>query len=372
MRKGMEDIIGSIFFYLTICFILLFCAMNIEIKHKERFYLYVLIIILTLVAGLRHKSVGIDTEGYIRLISELRKGYLPKLNNISEQGFILLSYIIMKISRGYTVALIVYAFITNVLIVLRLHDYKDKISFTWAIFIYYMLFYFTTFNTIRQWLAMAIVFFATRYISSDVRAIIKFSTMVLIAALMHATAVFAVFYVPIYYFSLPSKNRKEQIRKFSMIMLAFLVTIYVYGVIEKKYNTYFSSTIYGDISWMNIALALAACVIVLYDKKWKIVIRKHLSKSTKNPYLWGRGIRFESLSFFVGIVLTLMVFLTRYADRVGQYYMLFEIVFFSYYIKNTRTRGIAIVAVLVLCIYLRLTSFLSSGYGEIPYIPFWA
>lgn len=368
-KRRMKEIIGSIVFYLMICFVLLYFARKIDKNNNVKIFIWMLILTLTLVSGLRHQTVGIDTQGYVTLISPLRDGYLFKLNNISEQGFIALSYILVNVSAGYTLALVVYAFITNALIVLRLYDYKDRISFTWAVFIYYMLFYFATFNTIRQWLAMAIVFYGTRYIGSNLKSNIKFMMFVLLAVLMHTTAIFAVFFVPLYYFSFPSKNMNDQIKKCAMMILTLLVGIYVYITIVNKYSVYISSTIYGDVSWVNIVLALFVCGIILYDNNGKIIIRR---KNRKIYYDRETNIKYESLAFLIGIVLTLMVFLTRYADRVGQFFLLFEIVFFSYYIKKARTRAITIIFVFLLCVYLRFTSFISSGYGEVPYIPFWS
>lgn len=347
---------------------ILYFAKHIDVERNVRFFMCMLILTLTLVAGLRHQSVGIDTEGYVKHIIQLRNGYLPKLNNISEQGFIALSYILAKLSDGYTLALLVYAFITNALIILRLYDYKNRISFIGAIFIYYMLFYFATFNTMRQWIAMSIVFFGTRYIGDNIKSNIKYMLFVLLAVLMHTTAIFAVFFVPLYYFSFRSRNMKEKLRKFIMVIFSILACVYVYVTSINKYSVYMSSDIYADISWVNIMLAVFACFILLYDNDWKIIIRKN---NRQIEYDKMRSIKHESILFLIGIVLTMLVFLTRYADRLGQYFLMFEIVFFSYYIKRARTRTLTVIGVILLCLYMRFASFLASGYGEIPYIPFW-
>ena len=364
----MGEILESIVFYCMICIALLYFAMKIDAKKNVRFFICILILTLTLVSGLRHETVGIDTQGYVNLISMLRDGYLVNLNNISEQGFISLSYILVNVSEGYTLALIVYAFITNALIVLRLYDYKDRISFTWAIFVYYMVFYFSTFNTIRQWLAIAIIFYGTRYIENNVKSIIKYMIFILLAVSMHTTAIFAILFMPLYYFSIPSRKLSDLLRKFVMIIFACLAGIYIYVTIVNKYSIYITSSIYGDISWVNIVLLLFMSVSILYDNYWKSVICQN---RTKTNYNGSTNIKYESLVFFTGIVFSLMVFLTKYADRVGRYFLLFEIIWFAYYIKKARTRTITIIFVIILCTYLRFSSFLMSGFGEVPYIPFW-
>lgn len=359
---------GSIAFYVLICLFIVFFSVKVEKNIHEKFFVCMLILTLTLVAGLRHQSVGIDTPGYVSLISQLRDGYHIRLNNISEQGFIALSYVIVNISDKYTLALIVYGFITNALIVLRLYDYKRKISFTWAVFMYYMLFYFATFNTIRQWLAMAIVFYGTRYISDNIKSIIKYVIFVLLAVLMHTTALFAIFMIPLYYISLPSKDIQVQIKKIVMSIIISIASIAMYITFESKYGKYISSTVYGDVSWGYIALALFCCFVILYDSDWAIIVRMNYDK---NSYGGVSRVTYETLTFFVGILLTLMVYITRYADRLGQYFLMFELIVLPYYIKKKKTRMITCVFVLLLCVYLRYSSFTSSGYGEVPYIPFW-
>lgn len=361
----MKAIIGTLVFYFAICLLLVYFASKIDANKSARFCMFMLILVLTLVSGLRHYTVGIDTPGYVSLISMLRGRYLPQLNNITEQGFIFLSFLLVNASKGYTLALVVYSLITNSLIVLRLYDYREKISFTWSIFIYYMVFYFCSFNTIRQWIAMALVFYGTRYAGKNN---IKFLAFALLAVLMHTTAVFAVFYVPLYYFSLPSKNGKDLIRKNIMILFVIFIGIYVYTSFTNKYEEYITSTVYGEVSWLYIVMLAFVCFIILYDHNGQIIIWK---KGINTDCDAEESIRFETLAFFFGIIVTLMVFLTRYADRIGQYFLLFELVFFSYYIKKERTRAITIIFVCLVCICLRFSSFLASGYGEVPYIPFW-
>jgi hypothetical protein len=362
------DLIISIVFYLIICLALVFFGRNVDNNRKEKFFLWMIILTLTFVSGLRHQSVGIDTQGYIDIISKLRGGYIPKISNVNEQGFLVLSYILVNVSKGYTLALLAFAFITNALIIFRLYDYKDKISLTWAIFIYYMIFYFTSFNTIRQWLAMAIVFFATKYIGKNTVSNIIYISLVVLAISMHTTAVFAIFFLPLYYLALPSNNRRHVMIKICMIIVAIFIGSAVYTTIINRYSSYISSSIYGDMSAINIVLLLFLCFIILYDNDWKITIQR---PGTDLSAISMTRIKFETFAFFIGIVLTLMVFFTRYADRVGQYFLLFEVVVFPYYINKKRTRLITITFVVLLCVYLRFSSFLSSGYGEIPYVPFW-
>jgi len=347
----------------------MYFARNIDAKKNVKFFIFMIILTLTLVSGLRNQLVGIDTQGYVNLISRLRDGYRPRLNNITEQGFILLSYILVNISSGYTLALMVYSLVISALIILRLYDYRDKISFTWAVFIYYMLFYFSSFNTIRQWMATAVIFYGTRYIGNNTKSIIRFLIFVVIAITLHTTSIFAILFIPLYFFALPSKNRGEQIRKLIIVLLTALAGAFIYSFIIGRYRIYINAAVYGDISWVNIVLLLFACFILLYDNNWKIVIRKG-SGSTECDTV--SGIRYETMSFLLGIALALMVFLTRYADRLSEYFLLFEIVFFSYYIKKEKTRTVTMIFVLLLCVFIRVSSFLSSGYGEVPYIPFWA
>ncbi len=365
----MIETIGSIVLYVLVCACIIPLAKKAVRRKKGRSSLWMIILILTLVSGLRHQSVGIDTAGYVTNISRLQYGYLPKISNITEQGFLALSYILVNISDGYTLALIVYALSTNALVICRLYDYKERISFPWAVFIYYMLFYFTTFNTIRQWLAMAIVFWGTRYIGNNAKSIAKYVFYVILGIMFHSTAVLAIFFIPLYFFSVSSRRLKAQLGKIFMMLVMFVGAIFIYGMLEERYGaTYLSASNNGAVSLVNIALLLFSVGLMLYDNKGRIVIRKGNQPEENNG---NQGIKFETMAYFIGILLTLMVYFTRYADRVGQYFMLFQIVFLSYYIRKPRTRLITSTFVVLLCLYLRVNSFMVSGYGEMPYIPFW-
>jgi len=359
----MSKIIGSIVFYLVICLGLVYFASQIDEKKNVRFYMCLIILTLTLVSGLRHQSVGVDTSGYVDLISQLRNGYSQRLNNITEQGFISLSYFLVNVSSGYTLALMTYALITNTLIILRLYDYKDIISFRWAVFIYYMVFYFNTFNTIRQWIAIALIFYGTRYVG---KSNLKYVLFAVLAISAHNTAIFSLLYIPLYYLSAPSKDKKVVIIKIAMLIFTIISGIIIYRTIVNNYRTYIRTNIYGNVSWLNILLLLFVCFIILYGKGDNAV--QPDNEAVCNESI---SIRYESIAFIMGIVLTLMVFFTRYADRIGQYFLLFELVFFPYYIRKPMTRAITIIFVFSLCVYLRMFSFMSSGYGETPYIPFW-
>ena len=358
------SILGTIIFYLALCVLLVFLAWKVDTGTYKGWFVFSIILILTLVAGLRHETVGVDTAGYVDHLFTLQDGYVAKLNNISEQGFIFLSYLLATASSGYTLALLVYALITNGLIILRLYDYKDKISFTWAVFIYYMAFYFATFNTMRQWIAMALVFFATRYIG---KSLIKFLIFVAMAVLTHTTAIFAVFFVPLYYLLLPSKSVKEIIRKIVMILAVVVAVLAVYTTMTSKYSDYILSDINGDVSWVNIMLVLFMLFILIYERDGKLTFKVG-GPPEENVQM---GMKLELVIFFIAMGLTLLVFVTRYADRIGQYFMLFEMVCLPYYIKKEKTRYIALAFTILLCLYLRIPSWMASGYGEVPYLPFW-
>lgn len=360
----MVDRIGSIVFYMLIAVLILCLADNIQKHRREKLSTICLILLLSFVAGFRSLNVGIDTYGYYSIIIQLREGYVDKISNVNEQGFLLLSYILMKFSSSYTLSFCVYALITNTFIILRLKDYIQHISYPCALLVYYMLYYFNTFNTLRQWIAISIVFYFSRYLNGNKKGLIKYIIAVLLATTMHNSALIAVAVVPLYFIFKPSTTKYQFIFKVLLSCLALLSITYIYDYFMGIYgDIYTSISSYGAISFVNIARLIFLILIILYNNDGYITIDQN--KDTFNE------LRYETILYFIGITLTLMVYFYRYADRIGQYYILYETVVLAYFVKNKRTRTFAILFTIFLCGYIRYNSFMVSGYGEIPYIPFW-
>lgn len=159
----------------------------------ERLYVLISIIQFTLFSGLRAASVGTDTQMYVN-------NYINNTsidNNVYTYNF--LRTITWRISKGnYHIFLMVIAFITTYCIIYGIYrlciifKVHNKIKFIFLSIANYLLynFYLATFNTARQFLAVAICFLAVTYLIEH--KYIKYSILEILAIGVHNTAIFTI------------------------------------------------------------------------------------------------------------------------------------------------------------------------------------
>ena len=367
------DEILSLIFYVTVGIFCIIAAKRADRHPKLSFWFVV--IVLTLVAGLRHVSVGVDTENYFELLSKLRDGYRPRLNNIVEPGFLYLSYLVMKYTGSYNLLITIFAFIINYFLIKRLFDAKKEIALPWALYMFMCQYYFMTINTVRQWIATALIFYFSKYIGKGFKGNAYFVIAVAVATLFHKTALLGLAILLIYYIFKKSRSPFEQVFKAAMLVASPVALAVLFIYMQNHYGAiYGNASILGDISIVNVLRLLVILVLLfftLFDEPHSLLILNPQSSSEENS-LVKQELRINSIVMLCGICCTMLVFLYKYADRVGQYFLVFEMLVLPYYIKNSRVKLFVKIFVLVLFAFLRIMSFRANGYGELPYLFFWA
>ena len=145
---------------------------------------------LTLVAGLRN-NIG-DTYFYMHAytVTDFNWEYIK---NNKDMGFNIFQMILQKCTDDPQVMVFITALITNILIVSILYKYSRLIELSLYVYITSGM-YLTSMNGIRQYLAAAIVFVATKYIlDGDWK---KYILIVLLASTFHQSALVL---IPIYF-----------------------------------------------------------------------------------------------------------------------------------------------------------------------------
>ena len=132
-------------------------------RFDKKGYAWMIVGLLTLCAGLRGPTVGIDTSNYLNLFNLIHNGLFHLAYGL-ETSFKIIVYLIMRIVPSGRFVLTLFAFITNWCIIMRFWDLRKLSSFSCMVVCYYMAFYFTSLNAIRQFLAIGIVFYCSRYL----------------------------------------------------------------------------------------------------------------------------------------------------------------------------------------------------------------
>ncbi len=169
----------------------------------------VFFVILTLVAGLRGESMGTDFARYNRYfvhVSSLDwKGVLND-DFPMERGYMILNKLISYISSSTVFYALVMAALTIGFVFLA---YRNRSKMPWlSILLFFAVGeYFDAFNLMRQILAVAICFFATKYINKSKKDFFKYLILVLLASAIHQTA--AIVMIPAYFLLRLKFSRKS-------------------------------------------------------------------------------------------------------------------------------------------------------------------
>ena len=346
--------------YSVVFLIIIMMTRLAQIKNSKKYMIYAAMV-LTLLAGLRDSSVGLDTQGYVQIFDYIAEGQMNLAYGL-ETSFKYICFVLLKIWDNDNFLFFVFALITNVLIFDRIWDFKDQISLPWAITVYYAGFYFVSYNIMRQCVAVAIVFYATRYLYN--KKYFRFLIGVLLACFFHKSSVIGIAFIFLEIF-VRKRLSKEQIRRFVLLITIVLVAIVGFGaVFFEKYFKYFEDIQFNFGALLFVKLILFVLIAIV--TRSELV---SLGKDEKYDFALYTG-RSIKLYYFLGILLTMLGYLFSYMDRSGTYYYIFETVFIG---KVMRTKSVGIVKLLIAILYLILAigTIFGNGQGQGNYLFFW-
>ncbi len=339
--------------YIFTFLIVLSCAYAAQ-KSNNKLYIYIIIASLTFVAGLRSYTVGIDTDSYVQIFKQLHVGYFDTV--WGEVGFKYFAKILLEIYNSPTFVFVVFALVTNGLIVFRLWDFKQISSFSYAVACYYIAFYFVSFNVMRQFFAVAIIFYATRYISK--KKYICFLIATAVATLFHTSSLAAAMFIVLEVFQWKYLKRIQKFFIGAIIVFSPLAIIYISREIQ-GYSHYFDSASGNSVGFMLVAkLIIYIFGIILFNKS-------HRDKSTEY------AIRCVKIYYLLGIILNATGYFFEYMDRIGLPFYVFECTYFGIITQNTKCNQLFKLVLSLLLTYLFIMDLVSNGQGQLPYEFIW-
>lgn len=325
-------------------------------KTKKKSYLWLLIILLTIISGFRAKTVGVDTPAYY---NDIEFGF-PYDWRFEEEGFRFLSNIIIDYTHNPQLMFVFCAFITNSFILIRLWDFKQEARFDFMVFLYLFIFYGNTMNIMRQAVAVALVFYGTRYLK--VHKYYKFLLFSIIAFTFHRTALLSIGYILLNLWFSMSKNQKK-IFAIPFICIIFGTVLYVARYLGNDIIAYSSQTVSNVNVTFFYRLFITIIAIIFNELNIKVVMR-HNSWSLLPKYTFDRslltyvliGLSFEAFSMFFSFV-----------GRSGLYYLMFEPVFWGIAVKQTKNRNLYAVLIAIFAIYVFYLLVFDNSLKLFPY-----
>lgn len=329
-----------IFFYLIILFVGLWNTKKINFKYRMLFFT------VFIFSALRF-DVGYDYENYYKIILnlaltnytqfELIPRYIAELSNyidFTQLFFIVTSYIIV-----YSVHYV-------------LKNYSKDYFLSLLIFISIPYFYFVSFSIIRQYCAVAIVFYGIKYIVQ--RKFSFYVATVIVASLFHYSAIVAVI---IYFLNRISLNRVTSI---ALIISSFFVTSVLLDVIVQipRYASYADYNT-GTGTSMQVFLLLMAVVFILFFDAFKSI-----------------EARFYYTVFIVGVcVYSAFILMGEAAARISGYFIIYLILLIPELRYKFKKKQFYLVVILFSMSMYAITFYLSYANPHknhlVPYQVFW-
>lgn len=240
-------------------------------------------------------------------------------------------------------------------------------SFVCMVLCYYMSFYFMTMNGMRQFCAVAVTFYSSRFIGQ--KKYVRFLVGVLLAYIFHQTTLISLIMIIFAYSQWKDLSQKQRLFFIAVTLISPFLIYYVIGLLD-RYEKYFLN-ISLDVGMMLVIkasiFAVALFYVFLLQKKEYFFDRRTLA--AYNSF----NVTQVSISYVIGICLASLGYIFPFADRIGWYFYIFEGVALGMLL-----RGRDPLNKLIFGCYIVLTqgygfiySIQNNSQGTVPFLFFW-
>lgn len=331
-------------------------------KRNNKKYVFLIALMLSLLSGLRKNTVGIDTMNYYWMFDGMES--IGDAFDYNDPYFYVVAFIIKRINGDPYLPITVFSFITNFLVVYRLWDFKDISVFRYSVLRYITIFFFFSFNCMRQFLAVAIVFWATRFI--DKKNYVMFLILVAIASTMHIASIISYVFVIFDCFNWKELNRNQRFLVATAIMCLPLVYFVSQRLAGERVQTYFNETISNP--WLSfvvkVSLILFVVIFVINNGKFYPKITTYLKNSKKEII--------SPIVFYVfGLLFVMLGNYYQFTERIGYYFYIYGTVYVGMAANGKKYKYLARFIVLFIVIRAFLINCSGNSMGQMPYLFNW-
>lgn len=301
-------IIYAVALFLLIAIYPLFFQNKGVLNHKR--YIYIVSFMLTIIAGLRSVSVGMDTENYSVMFSWAQQVSFAMLiaGSETEPGYKLFQGIISTIFGEFQILLIVVAIIYVGLVSRLIYKCSDNPLISYILFIGLGLYTFSL-STIRQSIAMAILLIAFEYIKE--KKIWKFLASVALATTFHLSALI---FLPNYFLAYFKFNKKTMLALATMIACLIGLQDEVREILISNARIKYTQEETGGAG-MSLFMASSLLLGIIYRKEF-------IRKNEYNVYL-----------FYMLVAAAVIFQISQIHPAVMRLY-LYDFIFIIIYIPN--------------------------------------
>ncbi|SEI90287.1 EpsG family protein [Lachnospiraceae bacterium A10] len=318
------DEIESLLIYLIVAFIATFFFSLYKSKKLilKEIGLLLSVVIPSIIAGIRY-NVGTDYNNYYASFEQLKDvNYFWILKDDVhfnlDRGFLLISKIFVDFSNNSRIVFFLWSLTILVLFIFTVYSYRYDYDITLIFFVFLLLYYYTSFNILRQIVAVCIIFRSIKYVFDN--KLSKFLILVGIASTIHITAVLS---IPLWFLWNHKTNEpiSKKRRRCILVFAVLFVTLWQYVLrffaifnisIVTKYMVYLNGNKYSNISFI-IKLGLTVVFIIFQS-----LIKREDKK-----------IDFFILVFIISMLIEYVGFYSSYVKRISLYYSIVEVILIS-------------------------------------------
>lgn len=328
------------------CIVSILLLSHIAEKRENRFFLFLCAFILSLFCGLRGVKTGVDTMNYYNFMSYIRESGISFGSDI---GFSVISYGMMGIFNNPYYPLLIFAFITNFLIVFRLWDFRKEASMMVMLLIYMTMYYPYTFNIVRQFLAISIVFWGTRYLERG--EYIQYIVLNILASTIHTSSLLGFVFLLVAFEC--DRKRYKVIGYLLVIMLIFIGGL-VFNKNIIKYEQYFFMS---NFSIHGMTILKIICFI------FAISLEKVFRNSEFSISKYGDPVSMKKcipIIYAVGLLLTALGMKFAFMNRIGFYFIMFELPFWGQTVRAKVNSKVYRLIVFLIVGYVLFVTYISG------------
>ena len=375
---------------------LLKIANQINNKILKKTFNILAIIIPCILAGLRNTKVGTDVEVYVQQLFYFAKQsssynefltckwwWIYRIKYVAdfESAFTLFVYFTQKLTDNIQMVMFGIQVLISVPIyyVLKKID-KTKKNICFAMFIFYFSFFNVGLNTMRQYIAIAFIFYGTACLMYDKKNIgtIKFFLNLFIAYFFHNSSIFSILIYFIY--TILNFNEKKEvfikinnfrIRLKAVIVIGFTLVSIILILNANLFINMFSILGIKDYSgWTSGKITFMASKII---RGFPIIIAliisgKYYVKENKNSYMY-------IIMFVMSLAFAQFASASTYGERMSYIFQIFNIVLIPKLCNAHPNKNYNIIMKMFFVLYYIFYWYYYFAYGNsgetVPYSFFW-
>lgn len=363
-----------------VCFAvsILFAYLANKAKKKSLFLLFSVISVLipVMLAGMRDYSIGVDVKNYLKMdrfwagaqkaesLVEYLKYYLSL--GLREPLFALYIGAIEKITGEYRVFLILSHTIIMTGVYIGAYRMRKHARPEMVLILFFLLYYNYSLNTVRQYIAMAVVF--AFFADLERRKFLRYAIVVAVMSLVHTTTLLAFVPLVLYIILYPKRGIYEVPLKKKIILSALIIVgVVVFipmvrlmmriGVLGTKYTFYLKDE-FERMSFTRMGLIVLEIAGFVYCYK---KLQEHIECAD-----------FYLINTVVFVCFQQLAMMIVYGQRVTAYFSFANIVTLSMFPKcqtDKKKRYILYATITALCLYYWYYMYVKNLSSQtIPYV----